>query len=71
VSLACPWAHRTLIFRKLKGLEPAVSLSVVNWLMGGEGWTFADGEGVISDAVNGARYLMRSIPRRCRHLLVA
>src|SRR3954454_7505483 len=32
VSLACPWAHRTLIFRKLKGLEAMISLSVVHWL---------------------------------------
>ena len=43
VSLACPWAHRTLIFRKLKGLEAMIGLSVVNWHLGDEGWTFADG----------------------------
>src|SRR6516164_9063726 len=42
VSLACPWAHRTLIFRKLKGLESFIPISVVNWLMGPEGWTFDD-----------------------------
>jgi putative glutathione S-transferase len=53
VSLACPWAHRTLIFRKLKGLEDIIGLSVVHWLMGDDGWTFADGPGVIPDAVNG------------------
>src|SRR5690606_7853748 len=40
VSLACPWAHRTLIFRRLKGLEKMIGVSVVNWLMGKEGWTF-------------------------------
>jgi glutathionyl-hydroquinone reductase len=57
VSLACPWAHRTLIFRKLKDLEPLISLSVVHWLMGVDGWTFDEGEGVIPDTVNGARYL--------------
>jgi glutathionyl-hydroquinone reductase len=57
VSLACPWAHRTLIFRKLKRLENLVSLSVVHWLMGADGWTFTDGAGVIPDSVNGARYL--------------
>lgn len=57
VSLACPWAHRTLIFRKLKALEDAISLSVVHWLMRDEGWTFADGLGVIADDVNGARVL--------------
>ncbi|WP_461308180.1 glutathione S-transferase family protein, partial [Albidovulum sp.] len=57
VSLACPWAHRTLIFRRLKGLETMISLSVVHWHMGEQGWTFAAGEGVIPDSVNGARFL--------------
>jgi len=57
VSLACPWAHRTLIFRKLKKLEDLVSLSVVHWHMGEEGWTFEQGRGVISDSVNGAEKL--------------
>jgi len=57
VSLACPWAHRTLIFRALKGLEGMISVSVVNWLMAGEGWTFADGPGVVPDTVNGKRRL--------------
>ncbi len=52
VSLACPWAHRTLIFRKLKGLNGAISISVVNPFMGAEGWTFEPGEGVINDSVN-------------------
>lgn len=42
VSLACPWAHRTLIFRKLKGLEPFIPVSVVNPLMLENGWTFDD-----------------------------
>ena len=46
VSLACPWAHRTLIFRKLKGLEKAIAVSVVHWLMGEHGWTFARGPGL-------------------------
>ncbi len=57
VSLACPWAHRTLIFRKLKKLEDAVSLSVVDHFMGEDGWAFSDNLGCIPDAVNGARYL--------------
>lgn len=57
VSLACPWAHRTLIMRSLKGLENLISVSVVNWLMGPEGWTFADGPGVVPDRVNGAQRL--------------
>jgi len=42
VSLACPWAHRTLIMRKLKKLESAISLSVVNFLMREKGWTFSE-----------------------------
>ncbi|WP_150303322.1 glutathione S-transferase family protein [Pseudomonas saliphila] len=57
VSLACPWAHRTLIFRKLKGLESMISVSVVNPLMAEDGWTFAPDDGVIADPVNAAQYL--------------
>ncbi|RBP10575.1 putative glutathione S-transferase [Roseiarcus fermentans] len=53
VSLACPWAHRALIVRKLKGLESMISLSVVNWLMAGRGWTFDPGPGVIADPLFG------------------
>jgi putative glutathione S-transferase len=40
VSLACPWAHRTLIFRKLKGLEDMISVDVVSPLMYDKGWVF-------------------------------
>ena len=57
VSHACPWANRTLIFRRLKGLEDMISLSVVHWHMAEEGWTFANGEGVIEDSVNHAEFL--------------
>lgn len=57
VSLACPWAHRTLIFRKLKGLESMISLSVVNPYMGEDGWTFEAGDGVIADPVYNADFL--------------
>jgi len=57
VSLACPWAHRTLIFRALKGLTEIIPVSVVHWYMGSEGWTFEDGPGVVADPVNGARRL--------------
>ena len=57
VSLACPWAHRTLIFRRLKGLEGMISLSVVHWLLAERGWTFDDGPGVIPDTVLGAKEL--------------
>jgi len=52
VSLACPWAHRTLIFRKLKGLEHSISLSVVNAYMGAEGWTFEPADRVFADSIN-------------------
>ncbi len=57
ISYACPWACRTLIFLVLKGLEEMISLSVVHWLMGENGWTFASGEGVIPDTVNQAQFL--------------
>jgi glutathionyl-hydroquinone reductase len=57
VSYACPWANRTLIFRKIKGLEKMISLSVVHWHMAEEGWTFDDGEGVIVDPIFNAPYL--------------
>lgn len=42
VSLACPWAHRTLIYLKLKKLEHVISYSVVDWLMGENGWETGD-----------------------------
>ena len=57
ISLACPWASRTLIFRSLKGLEGMVGLSVTHWLMAEHGWTFAPGEGVVPDMVNNAEFL--------------
>ncbi|MFQ5985180.1 MAG: glutathione S-transferase family protein [Alphaproteobacteria bacterium] len=57
VSLACPWAHRTLIVRKLKKLEDVISLSVVDPSMGDEGWAFSDGPGCIPDTANGVSYL--------------
>ena len=57
VSLACPWAHRTLIFRALKGLEKMISVSVVHWYMVENGWTFDVGDGVAPDTVNGAQFL--------------
>lgn len=57
VSLACPWAHRTLIVRKLKQLESAISVSVVHWQMGDDGWEFRDGPGCTPDTVNGTRFL--------------
>jgi len=54
VSLACPWAHRTLIFRKLKGLENAISVDVVHYHMGEHGWVFDSSvDGATADTVNG------------------
>ncbi|KAK8011459.1 glutathione S-transferase [Apiospora arundinis] len=59
VSYACPWAHRTLIARKLKGLEDYISYSVVHWHMGEKGWRFptpedtdAEGENVVPDPLH-------------------
>jgi putative glutathione S-transferase len=57
VSLACPWAHRTLIIRALKGLESILPISVVDPFMGAKGWTFTNGPGCIPDTVNGATRL--------------
>ncbi|MBW4651464.1 MAG: glutathione S-transferase family protein [Kaiparowitsia implicata GSE-PSE-MK54-09C] len=57
VSLACPWAHRTLIMRSLKGLTDSISISVVNPYMGDEGWSFEDAPGVVPDPIHNAQYL--------------
>lgn len=63
ISLACPWAHRTLIVRNLKGLQDIISLSVVHWYMGPLGWRFLgpdeespDGK-VTKDPIIGAKNL--------------
>ncbi len=53
VSLACPWAHRSVIVRRLMGLEDVVSLSVVDPVRDGRGWAFRDGPGYGPDPVNG------------------
>jgi putative glutathione S-transferase len=57
VCYACPWAHRTLIFRALKGLDKHIDVSAVHWFMAENGWTFAPGEGVIPDPLMGAQFL--------------
>ncbi|KPF63179.1 glutathionyl-hydroquinone reductase YqjG [Bosea sp. AAP35] len=67
VSLACPWAHRALILRALKGLEPMIDVSVVHWLMRDEGWTFAEGEGVVPDPIGGAQHLYEVYTRADPH----
>jgi len=57
VSLACPWAHRTLIMRQLKGLTDAITLSIVDPEIDQDGWVFSEGVGCIPDMVNHAHYL--------------
>ncbi|MBN3857544.1 glutathione S-transferase family protein [Paraburkholderia sp. Ac-20340] len=57
VSLACPWAHRTLILRALKGLESMINVSTVHWLMLENGWTFMSGPDVTPDPIHDARFL--------------
>jgi len=57
VSYACPWAHRTLIFRKLKGLEDLISVSVVDPLMVENGWEFSGKDGATKDDLFGSDYL--------------
>ena len=57
VSLACPWAHRTLILRKLKGLESLIDVSVVSWLMLENGWTFDKAHGSSGDKLDDFTYM--------------
>jgi len=57
VAYACPWANRTLIFRKLKGLERMIPISVVNPLMRDKGWTFEDGYKVRPDPIHHAEFM--------------
>ncbi|WP_237886959.1 glutathione S-transferase family protein [Pseudomonas sp. PGPR40] len=57
VSLACPWAHRTLILRKLKGLESLIDVSVVSWLMLENGWTFDKNRGSTGDKLDHFNFL--------------
>lgn len=57
VSLACPWAHRAIIARRLLGLESVISMSVVDPIRDERGWAFRDGPGYSSDPVNGFSFL--------------
>lgn len=57
VSFACPWAHRTIILRKLKGLEDAIGMTVVDPVRDERGWAFRDGPGHSEDPVNGFQFL--------------
>lgn len=65
VALACPWAHRTVMMRRLKGLEAAIGLSVVDPILSEQGWQFSENPGAIPDRVNHAQYL-QEIYRRAR-----
>lgn len=67
VSLACPWAHRTLIFRKLKGLESLIDVSVVSWLMAENGWTFDQHQGSTGDKVDHLDFLHQRYTRDDPH----
>ena len=57
VSLACPWASRTIIFRKLKGLENTIGITVVDPIRDERGWAFRDGPGYSIDPINGFKFL--------------
>src|SRR6185369_10598967 len=51
VSYACPWAHRTLIFRALKRLKDVISVSIVHHFMGADGWTFVAEDDATGDTL--------------------
>jgi putative glutathione S-transferase len=57
VSLACPWASRTVILRNLKGLEDAIGMTVVDPVRDEKGWAFRDGPGYSADPINGFKFL--------------
>lgn len=57
VSLACPWAHRTIIFRRLKRLEAVIGMTVVDPVRDDRGWAFREGPGLSKDPVNGFEFL--------------
>lgn len=57
VSLGCPWAHRTVLLRSLKGLQDVIGLSIVDPVISEQGWMFSDYPGTIPDTVNQADYL--------------
>src|SRR4051794_1770637 len=60
VSLACPWASRTVIVRKLKGLEQCIGMTVVDPIRNERGWAFRDGPGYSRDPVNGFSFLIEA-----------
>jgi len=60
VSLACPWAHRSIIFRKLKGLEATIGMTVVDPIRDERGWAFTEAPGCSPDPINGFRFLIEA-----------
>ncbi len=64
VSLSCPWAHRTIIVRQLRGLEAAVGMTVVDPVRDERGWAFRDGPGFSRDPLNGFAYLSEAYSAR-------
>ncbi|PJI45996.1 MAG: glutathione-dependent reductase [Pseudomonas sp.] len=67
VSLACPWAHRTLIYRQLKGLDSLIDVSVVSWLMLEDGWTFDKALGSTGDKLDSLDFLHQRYTRDDAH----
>ncbi|KTR05788.1 glutathione S-transferase [Aureimonas ureilytica] len=67
VALICPWASRTLIARKLKGLESSVSVTIVEPALTDQGWRFGDGSLADPDPLHGARYLHELYTRADPH----
>jgi putative glutathione S-transferase len=60
VSLACPWASRTVIVRRVKGLEEAIGMTVVDPIRDERGWAFRDGPGYSADPINDFTYLSQA-----------
>jgi glutathionyl-hydroquinone reductase len=63
ISLACPWASRTLIVRNLKGLQEAVGVTVVDPVRDERGWAFRDGPGYSRDPINGFHFSAKRMQR--------
>ena len=57
VSYACPWAHRTLLYRALKGLGHAIDISIVDWHMTEDGWHFSDRDGAVPDPISNHAFM--------------
>jgi len=63
IAHSCPWAHRAMIFRHLKGLTDMIDVAVVNPISGANGWTFEAGHGVVPDPEFGAEFLYQIYQR--------